>query len=212
MHNFGITSHLDPVMSLCLGPADVSVKEMVGAYTAYANKGMRVDPLYVTAIADANGNIISEFTPKHTEVISEKAYYRILSMLLNVVDGGTGNRLRRAPFNITAQMGGKTGTTNYNADGWFMGFTPQLVAGAWVGGEERFIHFNGMAYGQGAAMALPIYGKFMNKVYADPNLPYTQSATFEFPEGMNLCESEFGYSGGSDEGEVEEASIEGVFD
>lgn len=212
MHNFGITSHLDPVMSLCLGPADVSVKEMVSAYTAYANKGMRVDPVFVTAIADANGNIISEFTPKHTEVISEKAYYRILSMLLNVVDGGTGNRLRRAPFNITAQMGGKTGTTNYNADGWFMGFTPQLVAGAWVGGEERFIHFNGMAYGQGAAMALPIYGRFMKKVYADPNLPYSQSATFTFPPDMNLCESEFGYSGEEDTGAEEEVSIEGVFD
>lgn len=212
MHNFGITSRLDPVMSLCLGPADVSVKEMVGAYTAYANKGMRVDPVFVTAIADANGNIISEFTPKHTEVISEKAYYRILSILLNVVDGGTGNRLRRAPFNITAQMGGKTGTTNYNADGWFMGFTPQLVAGAWVGGEERFIHFNGMAYGQGAAMALPIYGKFMNKVYGDPSLPYSQSATFAFPPDMNLCESEFGYSGNDESGTEEEASIEGVFD
>lgn len=212
MHNFGITSRLDPVMSLCLGPADVSVKEMVSAYTAYANKGMRVDPVFVTAIADANGNIISEFTPKHTEVISEKAYYRILSMLLNVVDGGTGNRLRRAPFNITAQMGGKTGTTNYNADGWFMGFTPQLVAGAWVGGEERFIHFNGMAYGQGAAMALPIYGRFMKKVYADPSLPYSQSATFTFPADMNLCESEFGYSGDDDSGAEEEASIEGVFD
>ncbi|MDE7025598.1 MAG: penicillin-binding protein [Paramuribaculum sp.] len=212
MHNFGITSRLDPVMSLCLGPADVSVKEMVGAYTAYANKGMRVDPIFVTAIADANGNIISEFTPKHTEVISEKAYYRILSMLLNVVDGGTGNRLRRAPYNITAQMGGKTGTTNYNADGWFMGFTPQLVAGAWVGGEERFIHFNGMAYGQGAAMALPIYGRFMKKVYADSELPYTQSATFTFPSNINLCENEFGFVADDNEGIEEEASIEGVFD
>ncbi len=212
MHNFGITSHLDPVMSLCLGPADVSVKEMVSAYTAYANKGMRVDPVFVTAIADSNGNIISEFTPKHTEVISEKAYYKILSMLLNVVDGGTGHRLRGAPYNISAQMGGKTGTTNYNADGWFMGFTPQIVAGAWVGGEERFIHFNGMAYGQGAAMALPIYGRFMKKVYADASLPYSQSATFSFPPDMDLCENEFGYSGDEENQEVEEASIDGVFD
>jgi len=212
MHNFGITSHLDPVMSLCLGPADVSVKEMVSAYTAYANKGMRVDPVFVTAIADSNGNIISEFTPKHTEVISEKAYYKILSMLLNVVDGGTGHRLRGAPYNISAQMGGKTGTTNYNADGWFMGFTPQIVAGAWVGGEERFIHFNGMAYGQGAAMALPIYGRFMKKVYADSTLPYSQSATFSFPPDMDLCENEFGYSGDEENQEVEEASIDGVFD
>ena len=97
MHNFGITGHLDPVISLCLGPCDVSVKEMVGAYTAYANKGMRVDPIFVSRITDNEGNVISEFTPQHTEVISEEAYYKILSILLNVVDSGTGNRLRRAP-------------------------------------------------------------------------------------------------------------------
>ena len=212
MHNFGITAHLDPVMSLCLGPADVSVKEMVTAYSAFANNGMRVDPLFVTAIADANGNIISEFSPRHTEVISETAYYKILSMLLNVVDGGTGNRLRRAPFNITAQTGGKTGTTNSNSDGWFMAFTPQLVAGTWVGGEERYIHFNGMAYGQGASMALPIYGRFMSKVYADKSLPYSQSARFSFPENINLCEKEFYNDEASSENVSEEASIEGVFD
>ncbi|MDE5744507.1 MAG: penicillin-binding protein, partial [Paramuribaculum sp.] len=150
MHNFGITSHLDPVLSLCLGTPDISLKEMVGAYSAFANNGMRVDPMFVTAIADSNGNIISEFTPRHTEVISEEAYWKILSMLLNVVDGGTGSRLRRPPYNLTAQTGGKTGTTNSNSDGWFMAFTPQIVAGAWVGGEERFIHFNSGAMGQGA--------------------------------------------------------------
>ena len=210
LHNFGITNHLDPVMSLCLGPCDVSVKEMVTAYSAFANKGMRVDPLFVTAIADASGNIISEFTPRHTEVISTEAYYKILSILLNVVDSGTGNRLRRAPYNITAQMGGKTGTTNSNSDGWFMGFTPQLVSGVWVGGEERFIHFNGMAMGQGASMALPIYGKFITKVYADPTLPYRQDVTFTFPARLNLCEKE--YYGEYDDSSVSEESIEGVFD
>ena len=212
MHNFGINSHLDPVMSLCLGPADVSVSEMVTAYTAFANNGMRVDPLLVTAIADANGNIISEFTPRHTEVISETAYWRILSMLLNVVDGGTGNRIRRPPYNLTAQTGGKTGTTNFNADGWFMAFTPQLVASTWVGGEERYIHFNSMAQGQGASMALPIYGLFMKKVYADRSLPYTQDAKFTFPADVNLCEKE--YYGVTDDvdNNAEEASFEGVFD
>lgn len=211
MHNFGITAHLDPVMSLCLGPADVSVKEMVTAYSAFANKGMRVDPVFVTAIADNNGNIISEFTPRHTEVISTDAYYKILSILLNVVDGGTGNRLRRPPYNLTAQMGGKTGTTNSNSDGWFMGFTPQLVSGTWVGGEERYIHFNGMAMGQGASMALPIYGKFMQKVYADPTLPYKQDAKFTFPANVNLCEKEY-YGEFADEQEETGESIEGVFD
>ena len=210
MQNFGITSKLDPVLSLCLGPADVSVKEMVTAYTAFANNGMRVDPIMVTAIADANGNIISEFNPVHSEVISEKAYYRILSMLQNVVDGGTGARLRRAPFNLTAEIGGKTGTTNYNADGWFMGFTPHLVAGAWVGGDERFIHFNNMGYGQGAAMALPIYGKFMKKVYGDRSLPYSQNDKFRIPADVNLCESEF--SDGAEEDTTVESSMDDIFE
>ena len=198
-------------MSLCLGPCDVSVKEMVTAYSAFANKGMRVDPIFVTAIADGSGNIISEFTPKHTEVISETAYYRILSILLNVVDSGTGNRLRRPPFNITAQMGGKTGTTNSNSDGWFMGFTPELVSGVWVGGEERYIHFNTMAFGQGASMALPIYGHYIKKVYADKSLPYSQNAKFTFPSDINLCEKEY-YGEFEDTSAQADESIEGVFD
>jgi len=211
MHNFGITSHLDPVLSLSLGTADVSLKEMVAAYSAFANKCMRVDPVFVTAIADSNGNIISEFAPRHTEVISETAYWKILSMLLNVVDGGTGSRLRRPPYNLTAQTGGKTGTTNSNSDGWFMAFTPQLVAGAWVGGEERYIHFNSTAIGQGASASLPIYGSFMKKVYADKTLHYDQSAKFTFP-GIDLCEKEFYGEIIDYDNDAEEASIEGVFD
>ena len=214
MHNFGITAKLPPVMSLCLGPADVSVKEMVTAYSAFANNGMRVDPMFVTAIADNNGNIISEFSPRHTEVISEKAYFRILSMLLNVVNEGTAHRVR-SRFGLTAQMGGKTGTTNYNADGWLMGFTPELVGGTGVGGDERFIHFNTMAYGQGASMALPIYGRFMKKVYNDPTLKYSQSKRFNFPANIDLCEKEFyGYYDEEPDADnnAEESSIEGVFD
>ena len=209
MHNFGITNHIDPVLALCLGPCDISVREMVGAYSAFANKGMHVEPMFVTAIADANGNIISEFHSRQNQVLSEKGYYKILSILLNVVDSGTGNRLRRAPFNLTAQMGGKTGTTNSNSDGWFMSFTPELVSGVWVGGEERYIHFNSMANGQGAAMALPIYGKYIRKVYDDPELPYTQSSRFSFPN-IDLCEQE--YFGEYEEEEVVEESFEGVFD
>ncbi len=207
MHNMGITNQLPAVISLCLGPCEVSVKEMVTAYTAYANYGMRANPVMVTAIADNSGNIISNFAPTNTEVISQKAYYRILSILLNVVDGGTGNRVRRAPYNITAQMGGKTGTTNDNSDGWFMGFTPELVSGVWVGGEERTIHFNTMANGQGASMALPIYGRYMQKVYADRALNYSQDTRFRFPGNLDLCAGEE-YS---DPYEIEE-SMEGVFD
>lgn len=209
MHSYGITNSLPAVISLCLGPCEVSVKEMVTAYSAFANKGMRVDPMFVTAIADSNGNIISEFTPTQTEVITEKGYYKILSMLLNVVDSGTGNRLRRAPYNLTAQIGGKTGTTNFNADGWFMSFTPDLVSGVWVGGEERYIHFNNMAQGQGAAMALPIFGKYISKVFADSTLPYSQSSRFEFPADLDLCE------GGNlfvEEPESVEEAISGAFD
>ena len=209
MHNFGITNTIDPVMSLCLGSCEVSIKEMVGAYTAYANHGMKADPVFVTAIADANGNIISEFNTRHTEVISEKAYAKILSILLNVVNEGTGNRVRRAPYNIYAEMGGKTGTTNYNADGWFMGFTPELVSGVWVGGDERYIHFNTMQYGQGAAMALPIYGRYMSKVYADRTLPYSQDARFDV-DFSQICDKEF-YDDYDDNTTVEE-SIADVFD
>lgn len=191
MHTFGITNHLDPVVSLCLGPCDVSVREMVTAYTAFSNKGLRVDPIYVTKITDNNGNVISEFTPQYTEVMSQEAYFKMVNILQNVINSGTGSRLRRAPYNITAVMGGKTGTTNYNADGWFMGFTPNLVSGVWVGGDERYIHFNRMAQGQGATMALPIYGLYMKKVYSDKSLPYSQTLQFpEPPAGFSPCYKE----------------------
>ncbi|MDE6853739.1 MAG: transglycosylase domain-containing protein, partial [Muribaculaceae bacterium] len=210
MHSYGITNQLPAVKSLCLGPCEVSVREMATAYSAFANKGMRSDPIYVTAIADANGNIISNFSPMQTEVITRKGYWRILSILLNVVDSGTGNRLRRAPYNITAQTGGKTGTTNDNADGWFMAFTPDLVSATWVGGEDRYIHFNNMAQGQGASMALPIYGKYISKVYADPALPYSQTAKFEFPAGLNLCEGTLPPD--QEEEETVKEVISGAFD
>ncbi len=211
MHNFGITNHIDPVISLCLGSCEVSVKEMVGAYSAFANKGMRAQPLFVTSITDSSGNPISDFTTSHTEVISEDAWYKINSILQNVVDGGTGNRLRRPPYNITANMGGKTGTTNSNSDGWFMGFTPELVSGVWVGGEERYIHFNNMANGQGAAMALPIYGLYMKKVYSDPSLPYSQ--TTRFPSApFDLCERTWYWAVEEDPQEEVEESISGAFD
>lgn len=187
LHNFGITGEIPANLALALGTCDVSLREMVGGYSAFANNGFRTEPIFVTAIADHNGNIIQEFTTESSEVLSKQGHYRILDMLLNVVNQGTGSRLRRAPFNLTAETGGKTGTTNSNSDAWFMGFTPQLVSGVWVGGEERTIHFNSMKYGQGAAAALPIYGKFMTKVYADKNLPYSQAAKFEFPSNFDPC-------------------------
>ena len=188
MHSFGIRNHIDPVMALCLGPAEVSVEEMVTAYTAFSNGGIRVDPIYVTRIEDNFGNVISTFSPNMTEVVSQQAYYKMLSILKDVVNEGTGVRMRYK-YGITAPMGGKTGTTNNNSDGWFMAFTPELAAGVWVGGEDRSIHFDRMSVGQGASMALPIYGLFMQKVYADETLGYSQDLDFDVPEEyQDLCE------------------------
>lgn len=209
MRMFGITGYIDPTLPLCLGTVDVPVGQMVAAYTAFSNKGIRVDPVFVTRIEDNQGNLIYTAVPHRTEVTSEDAYYKILSMLLNVVDSGTGASLR-SRYNISAQMGGKTGTTNSNSDSWFMGFTPQLVTGVWVGGEERYIHFNSMAFGQGARAALPIYGLYMQKVYADPKLPYRQDARFKFPDGFDPCEGELSIYSSDDD--VEEEAVEGVFD
>lgn len=181
LHSFGIKNKIDPVISLCLGPCEVSVGEMVSAYTAFANKGVRCEPFFVTRIEDNRGNIIANFTPEVYEVFSEETSYKMLSMLRAVIDQGTGGRIRRI-YNIKAPMGGKTGTTQNNSDAWFMGFTPSLVSGVWVGGEERDIHFDRMVDGQGAAMALPVWGIYMNKVYADKELGYSQEEDFEVPE------------------------------
>lgn len=208
MRMFGVTGHIDESLPLALGTVDVPVKEMVSGYTTFANKGLRVDPIFVTRIEDNQGNIIYSAAPHRTEVTGEDAYYKILSILMNVVDGGTAASLR-SRYGITAQMGGKTGTTNSNSDSWFMGFTPELVTGVWVGGEERYIHFNTMALGQGARAALPIYGYYMQNVYADSKLPYSQDTRFEFPSDFNPCRGEV-YAGVSDEG-IEEFS-EGIFD
>ena len=180
MRSFGIQGQLDPVISLCLGPCEVSVEEMVDAYTTFANKGIRTEPLYITHIEDNNGNIIGIFTPQTHEIISETTAYKMIYMLRAVMDHGTGVRVRYK-YGITAPMGGKTGTTNNNSDGWFMCFTPSLVNGSWVGGEDRSIHFDNLAQGQGASMALPICALYLKKIYADPNLGYTQEEQFDVP-------------------------------
>ncbi len=181
MRSFGIRGQIDAVVSMCLGTCEVSVEEMVDAYTTFANKGIRIEPLYVTRIEDNNGNVIGTFVPRTHEVISETTAYKMIYMLRNVVDHGTGVRLRFR-YGLKAPMGGKTGTSQNNSDGWFVGFTPSLVSGAWVGGEERAIHFDAMSNGQGAATALPIYGLYMQKIYADPDLGYTEDETFDIPE------------------------------
>ena len=187
LHQFGLRNRdIEPALSLCLGTCDASVGEMVAAYTAFIGKGIRTSPIYVTRIEDNQGNTVATFTAEKTEVISEESSYKMIEMLRSVIDEGTGGRIRRV-YNITADMGGKTGTTQNNSDGWFMGFTPSLVTGCWVGGEERDIHFDRMSDGQGASMALPIWGIYMNKVYADKTLPYSQDEKFDIPFGWDPC-------------------------
>ena len=181
MRSFGIEGQLDPVVSLCLGPCEVSVKEMVDAYTTFPNKGIRVEPLYVTRIEDNNGNILATFTPKTYEIISETTSYKMIYMLRNVMDHGTGVRARFR-YGLKVPMGGKTGTSQNHSDGWFVGFTPSLVSGVWVGGEDRSIHFDNMSAGQGANMALPIWSIYMQKVFADEELGYSEEEQFDVPE------------------------------
>ncbi len=181
LRSYGLHGAMDPVISMCLGTPDVSVGEMVSAYSVFANKGIRSEPIYVLRIEDPLGNTVESFTPKMHEVLPEDANYKMLYMLRSVVDGGSGSRLRFR-YGLRAPMGGKTGTTQNNSDGWFMGFTPSLVGGVWVGGEERDIHFDRLQEGQGASMALPIYGMFMQKVYADKSLGYSEEENFDVPE------------------------------
>ncbi len=184
MRSFGIQGDIVPVVSLCLGPCEVSLEEMVNAYSTFPNKGIRTEPLYVTRIEDSNGNVIGTFTPRTHEIIGETTSYKMLYMMRAVMDQGTGVRVRYK-YNVNAPMGGKTGTTQNNSDGWFMCYTPSLVNGAWVGGEDRAVHFDNMAEGQGAAMALPICALYMQKILADPDLGYDPNEQFDVPKEFN---------------------------
>lgn len=191
LHDFGInTAGVYPSMALCLGPNEASVCEMVSAYTTFANHGIHCSPMFVSKIEDNEGNVIATFQPRMNEVISEESSYKMLEMLKGVMNGGTGSRMRYK-YKIECEMGGKTGTTNRNADAWFMGFTPSLVSGCWVGGEDRDIHFDSTRMGQGANMALPIWAYFMKKVFADRSLGYDSNEKFDIPEDFNPCVSEF---------------------
>ena len=190
LHNYGIRNpEIVPSPALCLGPCEITVAEMASAYTAFINHGIRTAPMYVSKIVDNEGNTLAEFKPRMNEVISGEAADKMLYMLRAVVDGGTASRLRYR-YNITAPLGGKTGTTNSNSDGWFMGVAPKLVSACWVGGDDRDIHFDSMVYGQGASMALPIFGLYMKRVYADETLPYSQEDQFDLPSGFDPCHSD----------------------
>jgi len=187
LYQYGIRNpEIHPSMALCLGPCDITVAEMVSGYTAFVNHGIRSAPLFVTRIVDNEGNEVAHFTPRMNEVISGEAADKMIYMLQAVVDGGTAGRLRFR-YNLTAQLGGKTGTTNNNSDAWFMGLAPKLVSGCWVGGDDRDIHFDNMAMGQGATMALPIFALYMKKVYANKDLGITQDDKFDLPVDFNPC-------------------------
>ena len=202
LHEYGIRNpNIHPSMSLCLGPCDVSVAEMVSAYTTFVNHGIRTAPLFVTRIEDNEGNVITRFQPRMNEVISTESANKMIVLLRGVVDGGTGSRLR-FKYNLQGEICAKTGTTNRNSDAWFMGFTPQLVSGCWVGGEDRDIHFDSMRMGQGASMALPIWAIFMKKVYADPSLGYSPSVSFNIDSNFNPCEQQNTEEGAMDIDEV----------
>jgi len=189
IHEFGILNRdIVPSLSLCLGPCDISVIEMVGAYTAFPNRGVRRQPVFVTRIEDGSGNVVANFSPRVHEVISEQAALKMIILMRGVIDGGTGGRMRFR-YGIKAPMAGKTGTTNDNSDGWFVGYTPSLSFGAWVGGDERDIHFASMANGQGASSALPVVALFLQKVFADPNLPYKEDEQFNVPADFDPCVS-----------------------
>ena len=205
LRSFGVMGNITPVVSMCLGTDGIMVSEMASAYTAFANKGMRSAPQYVTRIEDQHGNVIAEFQPRQQEVFNETTYARMLDMLRGVIDGGTGGRVRRN-YALKGEMGGKTGTTQENADGWFMGFTPTLSTATWVAGEERDIRFGRMEFGQGASAALPIYGLFMQKVYADPTLPYTADDKFEQVKGVQICPKS------DDTDDITTTTIDTIFD
>jgi penicillin-binding protein 1A len=186
VRRLGITAPIDAVPSIALGTPDISVFEMVAANSTFANQGTYVQPTFITRIEDKNGKVLEEFIPTTDEVFSEEKAYAMIQLMRGVVDRGTGSRLR-GRFKLMNEIAGKTGTTQFNADGWFIGLTPELVAGCWTGGEERSVHFNSTNEGQGASMALPIWGKFFQKVYADPTLKISKNG-FKKPANMGDIE------------------------
>jgi penicillin-binding protein 1A len=186
MHRMGIRSYIDPVPSIFLGTSDIKLEEMVGAYGTFANKGVYTRPMYVTRIEDKNGNVISRFTPKIEEVLTENTAYLMLNLLQDVVKHGTAIRMRLAPYNLMNQIGGKTGTTQNHSNGWFMGVTPNLVGGVWSGWEDQAIHFETLSEGQGANMALPIMAIFLKKLYNDPQYGIMEADEFERPANFNM--------------------------
>ena len=185
MRKMGVGSYLDPVYPLCVGSADISVYEMVSAYNTFPSKGVYVSPIFVTRIEDNMGNVLGEFNNSKREAVSEYTAYLMANLMQGVVNSGTGVRLR-AKYGLKGEIAGKTGTTNDQSDGWFIGYTPSLTAGVWVGAEDRQVHFESLSLGGGSNMALPIWGLFMQKVMKDGTLGVYETDRFVAPPGISL--------------------------
>ena len=185
VHRMGVPDHLDEVYSLCVGAAEVEIFNMVAAFNTYPSGGVYVHPQYVTRIEDSNGNVITDCTTRKRDALSPATAFLMVNLMEAVVNEGTGSRLRSV-YGLKGEIAGKTGTTNEQSDGWFIGYTPKLTAGVWVGAEDRQVHFESLALGGGSNMALPIWGLFMQKVYKDPTIPIGKDDHFVPPLGWNM--------------------------
>lgn len=195
VHKCGITSNVDKVPSAALGVSDISLYEMLGAYSMFPSGGIHTDPFFITKIEDKNGMLLKNFTPVQKEIINPTTAFKMVRLMQGVIDHGTGRRMRFR-YNIQSEIAGKTGTTNNQADAWFIGYTPQIIAGAWVGCDDRTFRFSSQALGQGSAAALPIWAYFIKRVYADKMSNISPDAKFKEPEGFNNCETEIPESTG----------------
>ena len=197
-HQMGVTSHLEDVYSLCVGAAEVEIYNMVAAFNTFPSGGVYITPQYVTRIEDNNGNVLGDFTNRRREAISAQTAYTMVNMMKGVVNEGTGSRLRSV-YGLTGDLAGKTGTTNDNSDGWFIGYSPKITAGVWVGGEDRQVHFNSIAQGGGSNMALPIWGIWYRKCIQDGTLGFSQDDRFIAPPGVSVnmdCSEQGTFLGG----------------
>lgn len=205
VHKTGISSEFEPVPSIALGVTDISVYEMLWSYTMFANSGISTQPIMVTRIEDRNGNLLENFLPQQREVIDEQTAFRMVKMMQGVVDEGTARRLRFR-YGLNNEIAGKTGTTNNQSDAWFIGYTPEILAGAWVGADDRFLHFPSERLGQGAAAALPIWALFMQKALADPASGLSASAKFTPPDDFVFCQKDYFWGTGSSSGDGHNSS------
>ena len=212
MRQMGISTHIDGVYSLCVGPAEVNVFDMVSAYNTFPSHGTYVYPQYVTRITDSEGVEIGRYSTRKREAISEQTAYLMVDLMKAVINEGTGTRLRSV-YGLKGEIAGKTGTTNDNSDGWFIGYTPNITAGVWVGGEDRQVHFNSLALGSGSNMSLPIWGIWMKKCLADPTIGWSEFDTFAPPATGALtfdCDTEGIFLGGYSEDYVGSESVTGA--